>query len=356
MDNVTNSSQPQQTQQPGPTPIEAWERLCAAFSADPELWLEVHQAISDPASYFARHQQTLAEWDCYSPDQISPWLALTQWLAAKDHLVELNSRDSSDELWAAFQDMPQVAHSSADLTPVYQEQVHLIHGVIRANRILAPTGLSILRLDTGADTFSLTIIPSASVPGVIELAASLGYNARQFSNADASAAIQAGWRGYSNQSLKGPWYPAAGTIGKRIGALAIDAFALVAIMNLAVFGGIAINGANNNESGVIFGVLIAVSLLYMFALAAVCGQTGATLGMLVFGLRIVQHDTLGKAGFGRCLGRGAMIFLVIFWIWALVLLITTASDKSGRIRGIQDRASGTSVLDIRRGLNPFTTN
>jgi len=97
-------------------------------------------------------------------------------------------------------------------------------------------------------------------------------------------------------------------------------------------------------------VLFTLLAVYLIGLAVLVGRTGQTLGMMALGLKLVRVDSGASPGFLAAVGRGLLCLLLIFWIWGLVMLLTTLSDPNGR--GLHDKAAGTLLVDTRR---PRTT-
>ena len=180
--------------------------------------------------------------------------------------------------------------------------------------------------------------------------------------------------------------------GKRLGAAVLDWLAPLAV--LAVTFAIGFAGVTRTQSGgfiiydtgslVLFGGIgLGLTLVYIAVLAGMEARSGITIGNRLMGIRSADKDGYGPGGGGvflRGLITGAGILLavlaaavvVIFkWFdaalfilaplaligaaWAVLVVVSNAWDKNGRLRGWHDTAAKTLVFDVKAGRNPIAT-
>jgi uncharacterized RDD family membrane protein YckC len=182
------------------------------------------------------------------------------------------------------------------------------------------------------------------------------------------------------------------TAGKRLGAAVLDWLPPVAALTILLAVGFA--GITRTQSGgfivydtsslVLFGGIGAgLTLVYILVLATLEGRTGATLGNRLMSIRSTDADGFAPGGgavFLRGLITGAGMLLagiaaaavVIFqWFgaallvlgpllflgaaWAVLVVLSSAWDRNGQLRGWHDTAAKTLVFDVKSGRNPVTT-
>ena len=180
--------------------------------------------------------------------------------------------------------------------------------------------------------------------------------------------------------------------GKRLGAAVLDWLAPVAILTVLMSFGFA--GITSTRSAgliiydtsllaILSGIGAGLVLVYAFAVASVEGRSGNTIGNQLMGIRSADKDGyapgLGAVflrgivtGAGMLLAVLAAVLLVVFrWFdaallilgpllllgtaWAVVVVLSSAWDRNGRLRGWHDRAAKTLVFDVVRGRNPVAT-
>ena len=182
------------------------------------------------------------------------------------------------------------------------------------------------------------------------------------------------------------------TAGKRLGAAVLDWLPPVTALTLLLAIGFA--GITRSQSGgfivydtsslVLFGGIGAgLTLIYLVVLATLEGRTGATLGNRLMGIRSTDTDGFAPGGgavFLRGLITGAGVLLAVIaaaavvlfqWFgvallvlgpllflgaaWAVLVVLSSAWDRNGQLRGWHDAAAKTLVFDVKSGRNPVTT-
>ena len=182
------------------------------------------------------------------------------------------------------------------------------------------------------------------------------------------------------------------TAGKRLGAAVLDWLPPVTALTILLAIGFA--GITRSQSGgfivydtsslVLFGGIGAgLTLIYLVVLATLEGRTGATLGNRLMGLRCTDADGFAPGGgavFLRGLITGAGVLLAVLaaaavvmfqWFgvallvlgpllflgaaWAVLVVLSSAWDRNGQLRGWHDTAAKTLVFDVKSGRNPVTT-
>ena len=179
------------------------------------------------------------------------------------------------------------------------------------------------------------------------------------------------------------------TAGKRLGAAVLDWLPPVTALTILLAIGFA--GITRSQSGgfivydtsslVLFGGIGAgLTLIYLMVLAVLESRTGVTLGNRLMGIRSTDADGFAPGGgavFLRGLITGAGVLLavlaaaavVIFqWFgvallvlgpllflgaaWAVLVVLSSAWDRNGQLRGWHDTAAKTLVFDVKSGRNP----
>ncbi len=182
------------------------------------------------------------------------------------------------------------------------------------------------------------------------------------------------------------------TAGKRLGAAVLDWLPPVTALTILLAIGFA--GITRSQSGgfivydtsslVLFGGIGAgLTLVYLVVLATLEGRTGATLGNRLMGIRCTDADGFAPGGgavFLRGLITGAGVLLAVLaaatvvmfqWFgvallvlgpllflgaaWAVLVVLSSAWDRNGQLRGWHDTAAKTLVFDVKSGRNPVTT-
>ncbi|WP_405777972.1 RDD family protein [Streptomyces sp. NBC_00859] len=169
--------------------------------------------------------------------------------------------------------------------------------------------------------------------------------------------------GYINIPLLGTVEVAS--MGRRLGARAIDGVAIGVILSILMAVGLAgavgiakscdINSADYNScvdnasSGFLslmltwIAVFAGFSLLYEWLMVSL---VGATLGKLAVGLRVVKENTGQKPGLGSGFIRYIIPIVGAFlcYIGAILVYLSPFFDNSGKLQGWHDRAAGTLVI------------
>ena len=182
------------------------------------------------------------------------------------------------------------------------------------------------------------------------------------------------------------------TAGKRLGAAVLDWLPPVTALTLLLAVGFA--GISRSQSGgfivydtsslVLFGGIGAgLTLIYIVVFALLEGRSGVTLGNRLMGIRSTDADGSAPGGgavFLRGLITGAGVLLAVIaaaavvvfqWFgvallvlgpllflgagWAVVVVLSSAWDRNGKLRGWHDTAAKTLVFDVKSGRNPITT-
>ncbi|MHC5907869.1 RDD family protein [Streptomyces sp. S6] len=164
--------------------------------------------------------------------------------------------------------------------------------------------------------------------------------------------------------------PQVASMGLRLGARIIDGIVIGLVYSAFSIAGIAgsmssVNDCDANAPsavyeaclndavsssfsrvGALMGVLMVVSFLYEWLMT---GLTGATLGKLAVGLRVVKAETGEKPGLGAAFIRWIIPIVGYFacMIGMLVVYLSPLWDKSGRQQGWHDKAAKVMVIRIK---------
>jgi uncharacterized RDD family membrane protein YckC len=180
--------------------------------------------------------------------------------------------------------------------------------------------------------------------------------------------------------------------GKRLGAAVLDWLGPVAVLATTFAIGIAgitqtrRNGFIVYDTGllVLLGSIgLGVTVVYTVVLLALEAKTGTTVGNKLMGIRSSDADGYAP-GAGAVFVRGivtgsvlllggivsvilsalGLIGLVLFIglplmffgvVWAILVVVSNAWDKNGKLRGWQDKAAKSLMFDVNAGRNPVTT-
>lgn len=152
--------------------------------------------------------------------------------------------------------------------------------------------------------------------------------------------------------------PAPGSIpaglGKRLLARVIDAVAALVLGAGLVLGGVAgqLRDGGPVSALTVAGLVLLVGqgLLQWWLLAT----RGYTLGRLVTGVRVLTADQGRPIGLARALLRELVVTvaLAVPVVGAVALAASARADRSGRLRGWQDRLTGVTVFDVNAGVDP----
>jgi uncharacterized RDD family membrane protein YckC len=180
--------------------------------------------------------------------------------------------------------------------------------------------------------------------------------------------------------------------GKRLGAAVLDWLAPVAILTVLLSFGFASITSTRSAGLIIYDTSLlallgsigaGLTLAYAFAVASVEGRSGNTTGNQLMGIRSADKDGCAPglgAVFLRGIVTGAGILLAVLaavlvtvfkWFdaaplilgpllllgtaWAVVVVVSSAWDRNGKLRGWHDRAAKTLVFDVVNGRNPVAT-
>nr|WP_245953449.1 RDD family protein [Arthrobacter silvisoli] len=177
--------------------------------------------------------------------------------------------------------------------------------------------------------------------------------------------------------------------GKRLGAAVLDWLGPAVLLGIAFGVGAAgiterrSNGFIVYDTGllVLLGSIgVGLTLVYTMVLLGIEARTGATIGNRLMGIRSTDADGYAPGGgivFLRGLITGGVLILTVIaaalvlalgWLgvallilapllvlslaWAVMVVVSNAWDKQGRLRGWHDKASKALVFDVSAGRNP----
>lgn len=180
--------------------------------------------------------------------------------------------------------------------------------------------------------------------------------------------------------------------GKRLGAAVLDwLFPAVVLITAFAIGIAGITQTRRNgfivyDTGllVLLGSIgLAVTVVYMFVLLGLEAKSGNTIGNQLMGIRSSDADGYAPGagavfvrgivtGGGLLLGAiagavmlafglpGLVLFvalplMVLGAVWAILVVVSNAWDKNGKLKGWQDKAAKTLVFDVHAGRNPIAT-
>jgi uncharacterized RDD family membrane protein YckC len=180
--------------------------------------------------------------------------------------------------------------------------------------------------------------------------------------------------------------------GKRLGAAVLDWLAPAVILVVLLSVGFASVTSTRSSGFIVYdtgmlvllgSVAVGLTLIYTFVLAGIEGRSGNTIGNRLMGIRSTDSDGYAPGAgtvFLRGIVTGAGILLAVLaaalvaifkwfdvapWIlapavllgiaWAVVVVLSNAWDRNGRLRGWNDVAAKTLVFDVGAGRNPVTT-
>jgi uncharacterized RDD family membrane protein YckC len=180
--------------------------------------------------------------------------------------------------------------------------------------------------------------------------------------------------------------------GKRFGAAVLDWLPPLVVLTVLLATGFA--GITSSQSGgfivydtsalvLLGGIGAALTAVYTASLAMLEARSGVTLGNRLMGIRSTDADGNAPGGgavFLRGLITGAGVLLallvaavlVIFqWFgvallvlgplvflgsaWAVLVVLSSAWDRNGKLRGWHDTAAKTLVFDVKSGRNPIAS-
>ncbi|NHW49335.1 FHA domain-containing protein [Paenarthrobacter sp. MSM-2-10-13] len=185
---------------------------------------------------------------------------------------------------------------------------------------------------------------------------------------------------------------APASAGKRLGAAVLDWLGPFAVLATTFALGIAgitqtrRNGFIVYDTGllVLLGSIgLGVTVVYTFVILGLEARSGNTIGNQLMGIRSADSDGYAPGAgvvFVRGILTGGLLLLgsivavilsalgligLVLWIalplmflgvvWAVLVVISNAWDKEGKLRGWQDKAAKSLVFDVNAGRNPVTT-
>ncbi|MBT2587365.1 RDD family protein [Arthrobacter sp. ISL-95] len=185
---------------------------------------------------------------------------------------------------------------------------------------------------------------------------------------------------------------APASAGKRLGAAVLDWLGPFAVLATTFAIGIAgitqtrRNGFIVYDTGllVLLGSIgLGVTVVYTFVILGLEAKSGNTVGNQLMGIRSADSDGYAPGAgvvFVRGILTGGLLLLgsivgvilsalgligLVLWIalplmflgvvWAVLVVVSNAWDKNGKLRGWQDKAAKSLVFDVNAGRNPVTT-
>jgi len=180
--------------------------------------------------------------------------------------------------------------------------------------------------------------------------------------------------------------------GKRLGAAVLDWLAPAVILVVLLSVGCASVTSTRSSGFIVYdtgmlvllgSVAVGLTLVYAFVIAGIEGRSGNTIGNRLMGIRSADNDGYAPGagavfvrgvvtGAGMLLAVLAAALVAIFkwfaaapWIlaplvllgiaWAFVVVLSSAWDRNGGLRGWNDFAAKTLVFDVGAGRNPVIT-
>lgn len=180
--------------------------------------------------------------------------------------------------------------------------------------------------------------------------------------------------------------------GKRLGAAVLDWLGPVAVLATTFALGIAGITQSRRNGFIVYdtsllvllgSIGLGVTVLYVFVLLGIEARSGNTIGNQLMGIRSSDADGYAPGGgvvFVRGLLTGGLLLLgiilgavllglgllgLVLWIalplmvlgvvWAVLVVVSNAWDRNGKLRGWHDKAAKSLVFDVHAGRNPVAT-
>lgn len=180
--------------------------------------------------------------------------------------------------------------------------------------------------------------------------------------------------------------------GKRLGAAVLDWLGPVAVLATTFALGIAGITQSRRNGFIVYdtsllvllgSIGLGVTVLYVFVLLGIEARSGNTIGNQLMGIRSSDADGYAPGAgvvFVRGLLTGGLLLLgtilgavllglgllgLVLWItlplmvlgavWALLVVVSNAWDRNGKLRGWHDKAAKSLVFDVHAGRNPVAT-
>ncbi|BCW35395.1 hypothetical protein StoSoilA2_14510 [Arthrobacter sp. StoSoilA2] len=182
------------------------------------------------------------------------------------------------------------------------------------------------------------------------------------------------------------------SVGKRLGAAVLDWLGPVAVLTTAFALGIAGITQTRRNGFIVYdtallvllgSIGLGVTVLYMFVLLGIEARSGNTIGNQLMGIRSSDADGYAPGAgvvFVRGILTGGLLLLaailgavllgvgllgLVLWIalplmvlgvvWAVLVVVSSAWDRNGKLRGWHDKAAKSLVFDVHAGRNPVAT-
>lgn len=134
---------------------------------------EVGLAAGNPVAYLAKFKQRMDDINVDKPRADLAWLALTQGLAARKKLVELDWKHEADDALHWVQRLAGAAGKKA-LAPVAKDprlaERRTDEGLEQFGGALASARLALIELDKCSDSYAVMVVPAADVKPLAALA------------------------------------------------------------------------------------------------------------------------------------------------------------------------------------------
>lgn len=180
--------------------------------------------------------------------------------------------------------------------------------------------------------------------------------------------------------------------GKRLGAAVLDWLGPVAVLATTFALGIAGITQSRRNGFIVYdtsllvllgSIGLGVTVLYVFVLLGIEARSGNTIGNQLMGIRSSDADGYAPGGgvvFVRGILTGGLLLLgailgavllglgllgLVLWIalplmvlgvvWAVLVVVSNAWDRNGKLRGWHDKAAKSLVFDVHAGRNPVAT-
>lgn len=180
--------------------------------------------------------------------------------------------------------------------------------------------------------------------------------------------------------------------GKRLGAAVLDWLGPVAVLATTFALGIAGITQSRRNGFIVYdtsllvllgSIGLGVTVLYVFVLLGIEARSGNTIGNQLMGIRSSDADGYAPGAgvvFVRGLLTGGLLLLgtilgavllglgllgLVLWItlplmvlgavWAVLVVVSNAWDRNGKLRGWHDKAAKSLVFDVHAGRNPVAT-
>lgn len=226
------------------------------------------------------------------------------------------------------------------------------------------------------DAGSISVVPASTAP--------------MQPGREAAANVHPGPGGGTTMTTQLELVPASA--GKRLGAAVLDWLGPVAVLATTFALGIAGITQTRRNGFIVYdtallvllgSIGLGVTVVYVFVLLGIEARSGNTIGNQLMGIRSADADGYAPGGgvvFVRGILTGGLLLLgailgavllglgllgLVLWIalplmvlgvvWAVLVVVSNAWDKNGKLRGWHDKAAKSLVFDVHAGRNPVAT-